>query len=128
MEDEENRDPPTTHFIAAVEDLTNMLDYTSEDIYGMDTDARDEQSQNPPHTLCWAATSTYDVYMVDTPKGSDDEEHRDAMRDRSLEKQSKRRRKCRSKPRLDRDNSHIDPAIEQDEPADDEHAFKQLFE
>ena len=62
--------------------------------------------------------------MVDTPKGSDDEEHRDAMRDRSLEKQPKRRRKRRSKPRLDRDSSHTDLAIEQDEPADDEHAFE----
>ena len=66
--------------------------------------------------------------MVDTPKGSDDEEHGDATRDRSLKKQSKRRRKRRSKPRLDRDSSHTDPAIEQDEPADDEHAFEQPSE
>ena len=62
--------------------------------------------------------------MVDTPKRKDDEEQRDATRDRSLEKQSKRRRKRR----LDRDSSHTDPAIEQDEPADDEHAFEQTSE
>ena len=57
--------PPTTHFISTVEDLTDMLDRNSEDIYGMDIDAGDEQSQNPPHTVRWAATSTYDVYMVE---------------------------------------------------------------
>ena len=42
--------PPTTHFIATVKDLTDMLDYASEDIDGMDDDARDEQGQNPPFT------------------------------------------------------------------------------
>ena len=31
--------PPTTHFIATVEDLTDMLDYDSKDIDGMDDDA-----------------------------------------------------------------------------------------
>ena len=45
-----------------------MLNRNSEDIYGADIDAGDEQSQNPPHTGRWAATSTYDRYMVDTPK------------------------------------------------------------
>ena len=34
--------PPTTHFIATVEDLTDMLDYSSKDIDGMDDDAREE--------------------------------------------------------------------------------------
>src|SRR3954466_3001848 len=61
--------------------------------------------------------------MVDTPKGSDNEEHEDGTKDQSLEKQSKRRRKRRPKPRLD-----TDPAIEQDEPADDEHALEQPSE
>ena len=42
--------PPTTHFIATVEDLTDMLDYASEDIDGMDDDAGEEQAQNPPFT------------------------------------------------------------------------------
>ena len=42
--------PPTTHFIATVEDLTDMLDYGFEDIDGMDNDAEEEQGQNPPFT------------------------------------------------------------------------------
>ena len=38
----EFRFPPTTHFIATVKDLTDMLDYDSEDIDGMDDDAGEE--------------------------------------------------------------------------------------
>jgi len=45
-----------------------MLDYGSEDIDGMDDDDDEEQGQNPPFTGRWPATSSYDVYMVDTPK------------------------------------------------------------
>ena len=40
--DEKNRHPPTTHFIATVDDLTDVLDFDSEDIDGMDDDAGDE--------------------------------------------------------------------------------------
>ena len=61
--------PPTTHLIATVDDLTDMLDFGSEDIVGMDDDAGDEQE--PPPTGRWTATSSYDIYMVDTPKESD---------------------------------------------------------
>ena len=61
-------------------------------------------------------------------KGSDDEEQWDAMRDHSPEKQSKRQRKRRSKSRLDKEISHADPAIEQGEPVDDEHAIAQPSE
>ena len=43
-DDGEFRFPPTTHCIATVEDLTDMLDYDSEDINGMDDDAREEQA------------------------------------------------------------------------------------
>ena len=50
--------------------------------------------------------------MVDTPKGSDNEEKGDGTGDRPPEKQSK--------PRLDKN-----PAIEQDEPVDDEQALEQ---
>ena len=39
----------------------------------MDDDAGDEQGQNPSFTGRWTATSTYDVYMVDTPKEDDDD-------------------------------------------------------
>ena len=59
---------PTTHFIATIEDLTDMLDYDSEDIDGMEDDAGEEQAQKPLLTGRWTATSSYDVYMVDTPK------------------------------------------------------------
>ena len=100
-----------------------MLDFDSEDIDGMDDDA--ENDQEPAPTGHWKATSTHDVYMVDTPKGSDNEEQRDAAKDNSLEKQSKRRRNRRSKSRLHTEHSHTDPAIEQGEPMDDGHAIEQ---
>ena len=78
-DDEEFCFPPATHFIATVDDLTDVLDYGSEDIDGMDDDADKEQGQDPPFTGRWTATSSYDVYMVDTPKGSgDDKEEPDA--------------------------------------------------
>ena len=35
-DDEEIRRPPTTHLVATVDDLTDMLDFDSEDIDGMD--------------------------------------------------------------------------------------------
>ena len=40
-DDEEIQSPPTTHFVATVDDLTDVLDYDSEDINGMDDDAED---------------------------------------------------------------------------------------
>ena len=49
--------PPATHFIATVDDLTDVLDYGSEDIDGMDDDADMEQGQDPPFTGHWTATS-----------------------------------------------------------------------
>ena len=98
-----------------------MLDFDSEDIDGMDDDAGDDQEPAP--TGHWKATSTHDVYMVDTPKGSDNEEQQDAATDNSLEKQPKRRRKRRPKSHLGNDSTHTDPAIEQGEPVDDEHAL-----
>ena len=43
----------------------------------MDDDAGEEEAQNPPFTGRWTATSSYDVYMVDTPKNNsgDDKEN-----------------------------------------------------
>ena len=64
--------PPTTHLIATVDDSTNMLDFDSEDINGMDEDAGDDQEPVP--TGHWKASSSYDIYMVDTPKAGDGEE------------------------------------------------------
>ena len=41
-DDKEIRTPPTTHFIATVGDLTNMLDFDSECFDGMDDNVGDE--------------------------------------------------------------------------------------
>ena len=65
-DDEEIHRPPTTHLVATVDDLTDILDIDSKDIDGMEDDAGDEQE--PPPTGRWTATSSYDIYMVDTPK------------------------------------------------------------
>ena len=65
---------PTTHLIATVDDLTDMLDFDSEDINGMDDDAGEEQE--PPPIGRWIATSSYDIYMVDRPKEDNDDEKR----------------------------------------------------
>ena len=83
-DDEEIRRPPTTHLIATVDDSTDMLDFDSEDIDGMDDDAGGEEE--PPPTGRWTSTSSYDVYTVDTPKEDDGEERKDTPKARSLEK------------------------------------------
>ena len=41
-DDEGIRSPPTTHLIATVDDLTDMLDFDSKDIDSMDDDAGEE--------------------------------------------------------------------------------------
>ena len=63
-----------------------MLDFDSDDTDGMDVGAGDDSEP----TGCWTATSSYDIYMVDTPKENDDEEREEAAKDNSLEKQPKR--------------------------------------
>ena len=70
-----------------------MLDYVSEDIDGMDDDAGEEQAKNPPFSRHWTATSSYDVYMVDTPKASNSYE--DPVEDKPPEIQPKHRRQRR---------------------------------
>src|SRR3954471_14512432 len=121
MDDEEIQSPPTTHLVATVDNLNDVLNFDSEDIDDMDDDAGDTDEPTPiGHRK---ATSSHDVYMVDTPKGSELEENGDRTKDQSLEKQSKRRRKRRPKPRLD-----TNPAIEHDEPTGDEHALEQPSE
>ena len=87
--------PPTNHFIAIVEDLTDMLDYASEDIDGMDSDARAEPGQNPPITGRWMTTSIYDVYMVDTPKKKDVDGTQDPDEDKPVDEPPKRRHQRR---------------------------------
>ena len=89
-----------------VEDLADMLDYASEDIDGMDDNAGDEQGQDPPFTGLWTATSTYDVYMVDTPKEDDDSVKKDPVEDKPAEAPPKRQRqRHRSKLRRKKDNN-----------------------
>ena len=89
-DDEEIRCPPTTHLVAIVNDLTDMLDFDSEDFDGMDDDAGYEQE--PPPTGRWTATSSYDIYMVDTPKEGNGDE---TTEDDPSKKQPKRRRQRR---------------------------------
>ena len=43
-----------------------MLDFDSEDIDGMDDDVGVEEEPRPIGH--WTANSSYDIYMVDTPK------------------------------------------------------------
>ena len=71
--DKEIRCPPTTHFIATVDDVSNMLDFDSDDTDGMDVGTGDDSEP----TGCWTATSTYDIYMVDMPKEDDDDKLED---------------------------------------------------
>jgi len=94
-DDEEIRSPPTTHFVATVDDLTDMLDFDSEDIDGMDADEGD--AQEPAPIGHWKATSSYDIYMVDTPKeGNGDGTTED---DPSKKQPKRRRQRRRSKSR-----------------------------
>ena len=62
-----------------------MLDFDSEDIDGMDADEGDDEEPAP--TRPWKATSSYDIYMVDTPKEGDG-----TAEDDPSKKQPKRRR------------------------------------
>lgn len=54
-----------------VEDLTDTLDYGSDDATDMEEDVHDDTGESSPatisHTGNWASTSTYNIYMVDTP-------------------------------------------------------------
>ena len=67
--------PPATHLVATIEDLTDILDNASDEAVDIYEDANDMSYTASPlatsNTGKWAATSTYDVYMVDTPKGDE---------------------------------------------------------
>ena len=67
-----------------------MLNFDSEDIGGMDEDAGDEREPAP--TGRRTATSSHDIYMVDTPKEGNGEE---TAEDGPSKKQPKRRRQWR---------------------------------
>ena len=64
-----------------------MLNFDSEDIDGMNDDAGEEQE--PPPTGHWTSTSSYDIYMVDTPKEDNDKDKKDPVEDKPPEKQPK---------------------------------------
>ena len=83
-----------------------MLDYDSGDIDGMDDDAKEQQSQNPSFTERWTPTSTYDVYMVDTPKEDDGNGRKDPVEDKPADAPpNHRRQRRRSKSRRDKDSN-----------------------
>ena len=99
-----------------------MLDFDFEYIDGMDDDAGD--IQEPPLTGQWTATSSYDIYMVDTPKETNGDE---AKEDNPSRKKSKHgRRQCHSKHR--HSNTHTgdkdNPDGAEDEYNPDQPAFE----
>ena len=131
----EFRFPPTTHLVATVEDLTNLLDYTFEDFEGMDLEAEADLDQNWPVTGRWTTTSSYDVYVVDTPKEKEGDSENDPVKDKPVEEPPKRWcPKHRTKSRKGKDSNTVtndsdsteqaedpaDPAIEQEEREDGE--------
>ena len=107
-DDEEIRNPPTTNFVATVDDLTDMLDFDSEDIDGMDADEGDDQEPAPIGH--WKATSSYDIYMVDTPKDGDGEEAAEA--DSSKKQPKRRRQRRRSKSRHSKNGDSDLPVLD----------------
>ena len=52
-DDEEIQNPPTTHFVATVDDLTDMLDLDSEDIDGMEKNQRLLGPGKPPRHMAY---------------------------------------------------------------------------
>ena len=129
--------PPTTHFIATIDDLTDVLDFDSEDIDGMDDDAG-EALESPGRGT---TTLSHDIYMVDTPNKDDN----DNPEDKTPGQKPKRRRRRRSKSsncknsdksarRVDilvnpeGNNDHMDPAMEQDEPGHAKSSSEQILD
>ena len=82
-----------------------MLDYDSEDIDGIDDDDGDEQETEPiGHGR---TTSSYDIYMVDTPKENNGDDE-NPVEDKPPEIQPKCRRQWRrSKPRRSKNNNTV---------------------
>ena len=92
-----------------------MLDFDSEDIDGMDADAGDDQEPAPIGH--WKATSSYDIYMVDTPKegNGDGTAEEDPFKMRPKRRRQRRRSKSRQSKNGDSgtgDNTTPDSAEE----------------
>ena len=107
-----------------------MLDYAFEDIDSMEDDAGDKPGQDPPFTGCWTATSTYDVYMVDTPKKDSDDGSKDPIEDKPVEVPPKRRcQQHRSKSRREKEsNTGTGENNTPDNVEDFDHPVKPAFE
>lgn len=60
-------DPPTTHFVANIEDLIDILNGMPDEAEDEEEEADDSAESRSPATGRWTTTSTYDLYMVDTP-------------------------------------------------------------
>src|SRR4051812_39169336 len=107
-----------------------MLNYASEDINGMDDDVEAEPAQNPPITGLWTATSTYDVYMVDTPEKKDDNGTQDPDEDKPVDEPPKRRRQWRrSRSRRGREgNTSTGDNDTPDNTEDPDHPMEPAFE
>ena len=100
-----------------------MLDFDSEDINGVEDDVGEEQQ--PPPMGRWTATSSYDIYMVDSPKETNGNE---ATEDNPSGKKAKHgRHRCHSKPRHSNtgtgDENNLDGV--EDEYNPDQSAFEQ---
>ena len=89
----------------------------------MDDDAREEEAQNPPFTGRWTTTSSYDVYMVDTPK-ENNSDNENLVEDKPPEIQRKCRcQRCFSRPcrgknsnTVTRENNTLDDAEDNEDP------------
>ena len=74
-----------------------MLDFDSEDIDSMDDDVGDEHEPAPIGH--WKATSSYDIYMVDTPKEGNGDEIAEDDPSKKQPKRPRQRRRSKSRQR-----------------------------
>ena len=98
-----------------------MLEFDSEDIDGINNDAGKEQEQPP--TGRWTTTSSYDIYMVDTPKENNGDE---AMGDNHSGNKAKHGcHRRRSKPRHNNTGTGENPDGAEEEYDPDQPTFEQ---
>ena len=113
-----NSSPPTTHFIATIDDLTDVLDFDSEDIDGMDADA----GEAPESLGRGTTTLSHDIYMVDTSNKDDSDNPEDKTPGQKPKRRHRRRSKSSNSKNNDKSarradipegsNEHTDPAME----------------
>ena len=72
----------------------------------MDDNDDEEHGQNTPYIGRWTTTSSYDVYMVDTPKEGNDDDEKDPVKEEPPEIPPKHQCPCRrSKSCRGKDNN-----------------------